>query len=335
MITINGRNVNEAYSQAMHLFDHPLWGDHYPSRNGPMIELRSPAVTEYRNPRERVLFDAARDCNPYLHFFESLWMLAGRNDVAFLTQFTKTFEQFSDDGTALHGAYGHRWRYHFEVDQLDAAIAELKVDPMSRRVVTQMWDATADLSRSGKDLPCNTSVMWRLRDGRLDMTVTNRSNDAIWGAYGANVVHFSMLQEYVASCIGVKVGRYFQVSNSLHIYPELPVTKKVMENLPPLRDPCPYAKGEVNPYPLFWGGARQLEWDDDLFGFMAMADAGQVPSIEHFNTAFFREVVVPLWLSFRQYKQGYKSSALRIAETVQASDWSLAAQQWLQRRMQA
>jgi hypothetical protein len=38
------------------------------------------------------------------------------------------------------------------------------------------------------------------------MTVTNRSNDLCWGMLGANYVHFTILQEYLAARLGV-VGR--------------------------------------------------------------------------------------------------------------------------------
>ena len=67
-----------------------------------------------------------------------------------------------------------------------------------------MWDAKQDLSHrnESKDLPCNTHVYFSIREGFLDMTVCNRSNDLIWGCCGANAVHMSFLQEYVATMWG-------------------------------------------------------------------------------------------------------------------------------------
>jgi thymidylate synthase len=52
----------------------------------------------------------------------------------------------------------------------------------------------------------------------LDLTVLCRSNDVVWGAYGANAVHFSVLQEYLAGRIGVDVGVMYQFSNNYHGY---------------------------------------------------------------------------------------------------------------------
>ena len=40
----------------------------------------------------------------------------------------------------------------------------------------------------------------------------------LWGAYGANAVHMSVLQEYVATALNVSIGTYTQMSDSLHIY---------------------------------------------------------------------------------------------------------------------
>lgn len=339
MKVISARNVNEAYAIGLNsISSDTAEVQRHHSRNGPMLEFIHPVTTVYKRPQERVLFDATRDCNPFLHFFESLWMLAGRNDLAFLTQFTKNMANFSDDGVTLNGAYGHRWRRHFrkkslnslheQVDQIADAIYELSTKPESRRVVIQMWDGGNE-DQGSKDIPCNTSVMWKLRNGFLDMTVTNRSNDMIWGAYGANAVHFSMLQEYVAGCVGVRVGRYYQVSNSLHAYPELEVTQRCFAN-PPHYAACPYELDDVQFYPMFSGGADQFDFDADMITFFAKWDAGADPVGGVFSTDFFEHVVTPMWDTFRAFKD--KGDAVHEANHILAPDWRKAALEWLARR---
>jgi hypothetical protein len=94
----------------------------------------------------------------------------------------------------------------------------LRKRPDSRRVVLQMWDPVNDLDSPSKDIPCNTNIYFKIRGGELQMTVCNRSNDMIWGAYGANAVHMSVLQEYIAAALGVYIGPYYQVSDSFHVY---------------------------------------------------------------------------------------------------------------------
>jgi len=99
-----------------------------------------PVTTTYLRPTERVLFHAGRDANPIFHLMEAIWMLAGRNDVAFLEQFNRTIGQYSDNGEVFNAAYGHRWRKHFGHDQLIEVINLLRKDPKSRQAVIQMWD---------------------------------------------------------------------------------------------------------------------------------------------------------------------------------------------------
>lgn len=160
MKVINVRNVHHALPLALHELKQE--GIDRESRNGPVRVFKTPVTTVYQNPTERVLFWAERDANPFFHFFESLWMLAGQNDVPFLAYFVKRMVTYSDYGKTFHGAYGHRWRQHFKdkdgnkIDQLAIVIKALKENPDDRRCVVQMWDSSVDLGKQGKDFPCNT-----------------------------------------------------------------------------------------------------------------------------------------------------------------------------------
>src|SRR3974390_2807104 len=112
MRVIKVRNVHLALPKGLALLQE--YGVVRDSRNGPVTVMEEPVTTTYIRPCERVLFWKERDANPFFHFFESLWMLAGRDDLAFLTKFVKRFEDFSDDGLTLHGAYGYRWLRYFD-----------------------------------------------------------------------------------------------------------------------------------------------------------------------------------------------------------------------------
>ena len=200
------------------------------TRGGDVLEFPGPVTTTYTHPRERVLFYPQRDANPFFHFMESLWMLAGRNDVQFVNTFNGRMNQYSDDGITYHGAYGYRWRKWFGYDQFDRVIERLLSFPNDRRTVLTMWDPVKDLveTNNGKDYPCNTQIFFSERKDLLNMTVVNRSNDLIWGAYGANAVHMSMLQEYFAGRLELGVGTYTQFSNNLHAYVDILDRKSVV-----------------------------------------------------------------------------------------------------------
>lgn len=337
MHTIKVRNVHKALPEGLRLVQ--TRGVQQSSRNGPVLVVPTPVTTWYTKPRERVIFWADRDANPFFHFFECLWMLAGRNDVDFVSRYVKRMKDFSDDGKKFHGAYGYRWREHFDVDgggnpnlpdQLTTIIDRLQRFPEDRRCVLTMWDPCADLNADSKDLPCNTHVYFsRAAFGWLDMTVCCRSNDMILGAYGANAVHFSFLQEYMASAIGCPVASYWQVSNNYHAYKGSDYDK--ISHLSDATDghdrkPCPYEMGSVVPYPIM--SVDRKIWDEDLGVFFENGP------IVGFRDPFFRQVVTPMYQAHEAYVQRDFHGARDILAQCGASDWRTAATQWINRREQ-
>lgn len=333
MITFRVRNAQQALPTVLAaLFEE---GRPRNSRNGPVLVFDGPVCIEYERPLERVIFHPRRDANPFLHFFEALWMLAGRNDLAFVSQFLKNMKNYSDDGRTLHGGYGPRWRSHWEGrDQISIAIQMLRENPDSRRVVVAMWDPRCDLYRVSKDLPCNTHIYFSVRDpapeGELDMTVCNRSNDLVWGALGANVVHMSMLQEYVAACLRRPVGRYWQFANNLHGY--LSTAEPLRSSVGPMRTEDgetpndPYI-GALSPRGMFDPDTEKRTWDRDLALFM---EAG-VESYGYEDT-FFSRVAKPLLAGHLAYRKKDWGAAQQAIAQCAAADWRRAAREWVERR---
>ena len=225
-------NVNTAFEYFVKFFQNATTDEveRYESRNGPALRIREPVIITYQEPYERVLFSPGRDCNPFFHLFEAIWMLAGCRDLKPLQYYVSTFDAYSDDGTTLNGAYGYRWRHAkggysalgpVDGDQLELLIDHLRDKKDSRRAVLNMWNVEDDLLNidDSKDVCCNLNVCFQITSNNLlNMTVFNRSNDLIFGALGANAVHFSILQEYMARRIGCGVGVYNQISNDMHIY---------------------------------------------------------------------------------------------------------------------
>lgn len=335
MHVIYARNVHEALPEAVYQMSRA--GRMVETRNGTALRYPMPVTTVYEKPMERVLFWPERDANPFFHFYEGLWMLSGANDVASLARFVKRIAMFSDNGTTFHGAYGHRWRVHFGFDQLPLIATRLREGHEDRRQVLQIWDCDVDLTQQAgmRDLPCNLMVMFSVEDGKLDMMVCNRSNDIIWGCYGANAVHFSMLQEVMAAWVGVPVGVYRQVSNNWHAYVD---TYEKVRSLaqhavqPPhagVKAPNPY-DDTVVPYPMVNGDIH--EWMSDLA--MFMAQEGQAAG---YRDVFFRRVALPIVRVHRLYRElaspSNYHSALDMCKDIVAMDWRMACEQWLQRRL--
>ena len=298
----------------------------------PTVEWPGVFITEYTDPTRNVLFDPVRDANPFFHFLESMWILAGRRDVAFLKWVLPTVAQYSDDQVKFHGAYGYRLRKALGFDQVESAIEVLHKRPTSRQVVMQIWNSKLDLDGNTNDVPCNDLVMCKIRNGALNITVNNRSNDAIWGAYGANAVQFSMLQMYMAARLGVKVGRYTQVSDSMHVYQDNPYWQKFVEGKLPPPPPSPY--DEMGSSNMFNDGIEHF--DADLKYFMSAADKAIVKPHDLDTDEMDSQVVKDaacIFNSIRAHKDKRYSDAGNWADQIIASDWHLACTAWLNRRV--
>jgi hypothetical protein len=341
--------VNDALPLALQLIAQN--GKERVSRGLKTLELEGPTFTVYRHPWECVLLDPVRDANPFFHFFESMWILAGSNELALPQFFLNRYAEYSDDGQTLHGAYGYRLRnwptnqpqtdFHTGyIDQLDKVVKLLIEKPDTRQAVVSIWDPVRDLGTKTKDMPCNDMVMFKMRDGRLDMTVSCRSNDAIWGAYGANAVQFSFLQQFVAARVGVYPGYYVQMSDSLHVYTDLPLWQKFLN-----RDWRP--DSTVNPYGETWQQMEPVsmftspeEADaavEDARALVEMAGRGLLRHAAmwpgpKWRSQVGKDIMRPMLGAYMNYKNDALQTAYVAAGNIQAPDWRVACQAWIERR---
>lgn len=185
------------------------------SRVGTVYDF-GPAYFEFRNPIDQLLTLRNRGFNPYFAIVEAAWILCGKNSLTPLKTMVANFSKYSDDGKTLNGAYGFRMRKYFGQDQLSQSIDLLKADPSSRRAVLTLYSPD-DLSRTSLDIPCNTTIYLKIRNGKLDITVLNRSNDLFLGV-PYNVFVFNCIQKYAATALGVDTGVQRHFTDSLHLY---------------------------------------------------------------------------------------------------------------------
>jgi thymidylate synthase len=187
------------------------------SRNGRVAELLNQQIV-IEEPNHREILSINRKANVFAQIAETCWVLAGRNDIEWLSAYLPRAKDYSDDGVTWRGGYGPRIRGgHFGFDQVEHVIDLLRADPLSRRAVIAIYDPTTDAS-PGKDIPCNDFLQFQSRLGELHLAVTVRSNDMMWGWSGINAFEWSTLQEIVASLLGVGVGSLTFNIGSMHLY---------------------------------------------------------------------------------------------------------------------
>ena len=107
------------------------------------------------------------------------------------------------------------YTYHDRIGwQIKSVIRELRRDPYSRRAVIEVR-RTSDIFLD--DPPCLQHIQFVIRNGKLNMTVLFRSNDACKATF-MNAYALTCLQENVAAELGVGIGTYTHIANSFHAY---------------------------------------------------------------------------------------------------------------------
>jgi len=180
------------------------------------------SVLSLRDPRQRWVTTRKPSINPAFAIAEVIWIVQGRNDSGFLLPWNRALPQYSGEGATLYGAYGERVRSRFGFDQLRRAADALEHSPEQRQVVLQIWDPETDFPTEtghsrAPDIPCNVMAMLKVVDGKLEWLQVMRSNDLIRGL-PYNLVQWTSVQEVVAGWMGLDVGNYVHISDSLHVY---------------------------------------------------------------------------------------------------------------------
>lgn len=146
------------------------------------------------------------------------WYLSGTTDPAMILHWVPKYQQEVEEDGTINGAYGPRMFGNGRNAQFHTVLDLLSAPNSSRRAVIQLFDA-ADLAgpQRYKDVPCTSTLQFFVRDDRLHLVTTMRSNDAYVGL-PLDTFAFTMLQELMASELGVDMGRYIHNVGSLHIY---------------------------------------------------------------------------------------------------------------------
>ena len=101
------------------------------------------------------------------------------------------------------------------IDQIERCIRLLKECGFTRRAQAVTWQTWNDLGIS--DPACLQRLWFRVQNGRLNMVIHMRSNDAFKAAF-MNMYAFTELQQIIAGRVGVEAGEYIHIADSFHIY---------------------------------------------------------------------------------------------------------------------
>lgn len=150
---------------------------------------------------------------------ELLWYIKGDRFDTSICAHAKTWRDIVNADGSINSNYG---QYIFgKTNQFDRVVETLSGDKDSRRASISILGSEHLLSDT-KDVPCTYSLNFRIRSGKLNMSVHMRSQDAIYGM-GNDAPAFSVIHEMVLNALkrkypDLECGTYFHTADSFHVY---------------------------------------------------------------------------------------------------------------------
>ena len=161
---------------------------------------------------------------------EMLWIWQKKsNRVADLK--SGVWDAWADENGTIGKAYGYQMgvKHKYKegmMDQVDRILYDLKHNPQSRRIMTNMY-VHADLSEMAL-YPCAYSMTFNVTEGRLNAILNQRSQD-ILAANNWNVVQYAVLVHMLAQVSGLRAGELVHVISDAHIYDRhLPIVEELI-----------------------------------------------------------------------------------------------------------
>ena len=141
------------------------------------------------------------------------------------------WDSWADSDGSIGKAYGYQMRVKHkykegEFDQVDRVLYDLKNNPYSRRIMTNIY-VHSDLSEMNL-YPCAYSMTFNVSGNRLNAILNQRSQDVLT-ANNWNVVQYAALVHMFAQVSGLEAGEFVHVIADAHIYDRhIPLVKDLI-----------------------------------------------------------------------------------------------------------
>lgn len=151
------------------------------------------------------------------------------------------WDEWADETGSIGKAYGYQMgvKYHYaegDMDQVDRVLYDLKHNPFSRRIMTNMY-VMSDLSEMHL-YPCAYSMTFNVTEKPghdkliLNAILNQRSNDVL-AANSWNVMQYAVLMHMIAQVCDMEVGELVHVIADAHIYDRhVPLIKELISRTP-------------------------------------------------------------------------------------------------------
>lgn len=196
--------------------------------------ITSPRGMEVREIRDCSMEIEQPMINLYTNYFRSspkkyiaaelLWYFAGTNDPTFIENYASLWKGIHNPDGTVNSAYGNLLFYEVNehgLTQYEWVIESLKKDKDSRQAFMH-FNKPEHQWFGNKDQVCTLQALFHIRENKLHMTLTMRSNDVIYG-FMTDWAFFSILQYHVYLHLKeyypeLEMGSYTHISHSMHLY---------------------------------------------------------------------------------------------------------------------
>ena len=205
----------------------PHWADD----GAPAYTYKAFAVVNRYNLAEEFPMFTQRWINFKAAVDELLWIWQKKsNNVNDLN--SHIWDAWADETGSIGKAYGyqlgvkHKYK-EGEFDQVDRVLYDLKNNPSSRRIMTNIY-VHQDLNEMHL-YPCAYSMTFNVTGNKLNAILNQRSNDMLV-ANAWNVCQYAVLVHLMARCSGLEVGEFVHVIADAHIYDRhVDIVKELIE----------------------------------------------------------------------------------------------------------
>lgn len=204
----------------------PRWEDGTPAHT-----IKKFGIVNRYNLQESFPILTLRKTNFTAAIDELLWIWQKKsNNVNDLN--SHIWDSWADESGSIGKAYGyqlgikHKYK-EGEFDQVDRVIYDLKNNPASRRIMTNIYNFQ-DLHDMHL-YPCAYSMTFNVTGNKLNAILNQRSQDVL-AANNWNVVQYSILVHIMAKSCGLVAGELVHVISDAHIYDRhVPIIEELIE----------------------------------------------------------------------------------------------------------
>lgn len=180
------------------------------------MEIENPMLNLYKNPvrSSKIKYIAA----------ELLWYFSGTNNPTFIENYASMWKRLHNEDGTVNSSYGNLLfteKNEHGFTQYQWVMESLKKDKDSRQAFMH-FNKPHHQFLENKDQVCTLQALFHIRDNKLYMTLTMRSNDIIYG-FMTDWAFFSILHYHVYLDLKVyypelRMGSYTHISHSMHLY---------------------------------------------------------------------------------------------------------------------